>query len=171
MHKKVQEFLEQKQAEERKRQEVYRREVMMNAGLVTKVYHEGEMPQDDDTFYEKFPYWDDEQGKYYNAEPIEVTDEEFALIEEAVGTKMPEEGGLFSNIGGKIKGVAQVVCWGGIILSVLAGIILLAAGDEAVLLGLLTAVVGGVSSWVTSLFLYGFGELIDKVTEISKKKN
>ena len=42
---------------------------------------------------------------------------------------------------------------------------------ESVLLtmlyGLLTAVLGALGSWVGSLFLYGFGELIDKATEIA----
>ena len=168
MHEKVKAFLDAKKAEERKRFEAYRQEVMMEAGLVERTYFEGERPEDDDSFYEKYPYWDEEQGKYYSAAPIEVTDEEFSQIEEALDSRMPEKaGGMFSNIGGKIQSVAKVVCWGGIIVSILAGIIMLATDDDLALLGLLTALGGSVGSWVTSLFLYGFGELIDKATEIA----
>lgn len=168
MNEQVQAYLQQKQEEERKRQEAYRREVLVNAGLVTRNYYEGEQPQDDETFYDKYPYWDEERGKYYNAVPLEVTDEEFAQIEKVAGTRMPEkEGGMFGNIGGKIQGVAQVVCWIGIITSVLAGIVLVATGDLA-LVGILTALVGSIGSWVGSLFLYGFGELILKATEIAR---
>ena len=170
MHEKVKAFLDAKKAEERKHFEAYRQEVMMEAGLVERTYFEGERPEDDDTFYEKYPYWDEEQGKYYNASPIEVTDEEFAQIEEAMDSRMPEKvGGMFSNIGGKIQGVAKVVCWGGIIVSILAGIIMIMIDDHLALAGLLSAVVGSVGSWVSSLFLYGFGELIVKVTEIEKQ--
>ena len=170
MHEKVKAFLDAKKAEERKHFEAYRQEVMMEAGLVERIYFEGERPEDDDTFYEKYPYWDEEQGKYYCATPIEVTDEEFSQIEEVLDSRMPEKvGGMFSNIGGKIQGVAKAVCWGGIIVSILTAIILLMADDDLALVGLLTALVGSVGSWISSLFLYGFGELIVKVTEIEKQ--
>ena len=44
---------------------------------------------------------------------------------------------MFSNIGGKIKGVAYTAFWVGVVVSILAGILLLAAGDEMILVGLL----------------------------------
>ena len=169
MNEQVKAYLDQKQAEERKRQEAYRREVLTEAGLVERTYFEGQPPQDDEQFYEKYPYWDEDQGRYYNAEPLDVTDEEFTLIEKAAGTRMPREEatGMFGNIGSKIKGVAQVVCWAGIVISILVGIVTLLADDDLALVGLLTAVLGSLGSWVGSLFLYGFGELIDKATEIA----
>ena len=75
---------------------------------------------------------------------------------------------MFANIGNKIKAVAVAVCWIGIIISLLAGVIMLGSGEDLILPGLLTAALGALGSWVSSLFLYGFGELIVKVTEIEK---
>ena len=37
---------------------------------------------------------------------------------------------MFTNIGGKIKALAKVVCWIGIILSVIFGIISIVTGNE-----------------------------------------
>ena len=71
----------------------------------------------------------------------------------------------FENIGGKIKTLAQVVAILGVIVSVIAGLFVL---DDSALYGVLIAFVGSVLSWISSLFIYGFGELIDKTTEIAK---
>lgn len=73
---------------------------------------------------------------------------------------------MFSNIGGKIKALAKVICWLGIIAAVIAGIVQLAVG--ATVTGLLTMVFGALGSWVGSFLLYGFGELIDKTTLIAQ---
>ena len=51
---------------------------------------------------------------------------------------------------------------------ILGGILMMAAGDEMILVGLLVAGVGCLGSWLSSLFLYGFGELIAKITQIEK---
>ncbi|MBQ8748051.1 MAG: hypothetical protein IJZ08_09345 [Clostridia bacterium] len=75
---------------------------------------------------------------------------------------------MFNNIGGKIKTLAKVLCWTGIILSILVGNRRM-ANDEIV--GLLTAVIGAFLSWISSFALYGFGELIVKTTEIAEKIN
>lgn len=69
---------------------------------------------------------------------------------------------MFDNIGGKIKVVAQVVCWIGIITSVISGIVTF---EESVLLGFLIMIVGSFISWISSFTLYGFGELIEATCE------
>lgn len=69
-----------------------------------------------------------------------------------------EEKGMFANVGGKIKAVAQVVTWIGIIGSVIGGIALISTNF---IVGLLTAGVGSLLSWVSALALYGFGELVE----------
>ncbi|MGN0971198.1 MAG: hypothetical protein ACI4OY_04515, partial [Aristaeellaceae bacterium] len=52
-----------------------------------------------------------------------------------------------------------VFAWVGIILSVLAGVALtMSAGFIG---GILVAIVGSLLSWVGSLALYGFGELVE----------
>lgn len=66
---------------------------------------------------------------------------------------------MFNNIGGKIKGVAVVVCWIGIVASVIMGIWFIAEGDEEVGIPILLA--GPLFSWLGSLGFYGFGQLIE----------
>lgn len=77
--------------------------------------------------------------------------------------------GVFGNIGGKIKTLAKVLTWIGIISSVITGISMLATGDEAlVLIGILIAAFGSIVSWVSSFLLYGFGQLIENTDELVK---
>ena len=55
---------------------------------------------------------------------------------------------MFDNIGGKIKGVARVFCWIGIIASLLIGLIMMVTGfntprgDMMVVIGLAVMIVG-----------------------------
>ncbi len=72
---------------------------------------------------------------------------------------------MFYNIGSKIKSWAKTVCYAGIVISVIAGFMLLGTFE---FLGILVAVAGSLSSWVGSICLYGFGELIEKTTEIAE---
>lgn len=81
---------------------------------------------------------------------------------------------MFDDVGNKIKGVASVLCWIGIICSILLGLILISggaslnsgyysngAGTALIIEGLIVMVVGCLFSWIGSLMVYGFGELID----------
>lgn len=68
---------------------------------------------------------------------------------------------MFDNIGGKIKIVAQTLCWIGIVASVIIGIVFISQGEETILLGLLIALIGALSSWIGSFITYGFGQLIE----------
>lgn len=63
---------------------------------------------------------------------------------------------MFDNIGGKIKVLAKISCWGGIVVSVL-----LAFTQPSFLQGLVFIVVGSLLSWISSFTLYGLGQLID----------
>ena len=80
---------------------------------------------------------------------------------------------MFDNIGGKIQGLAKVICWIGIIASVIAGIVMIYdatsryyTDTELVWLGIAVAIVGSLLSWVGSFVLYGFGELVENSDEI-----
>ncbi len=73
---------------------------------------------------------------------------------------------MFEDIGGKIKGLAKVFCWLGIIASVITGIALMVTDEDLILAGLLSMVVGSFASWISTWLLYGFGEIIDKLYEI-----
>ena len=74
---------------------------------------------------------------------------------------------MFDNIGGKIKNLAQVLCWIGIIASVVGAIALWAQNSRyynTIALGFGVLIGGAVGSWVGSFFMYGFGELIEETT-------
>ncbi len=72
---------------------------------------------------------------------------------------------MFDNIGGKIKKLAVIVAWIGIICSIIVGVrIILNAVLSlrwGVVKGLLYAAIGATSSWIGSFLLYGFGTLIE----------
>ena len=76
---------------------------------------------------------------------------------------------MFDNIGSKIKSLAKIVCWAGIILTGIIGFVMLVSGEDVVSpVGLVVMIVGPLSSWIGSFFVYGFGELIEKTTHISE---
>jgi hypothetical protein len=72
---------------------------------------------------------------------------------------------MFYNIGGKIKVLAMVTTIIGIIFSVIFGIIIM---TENFFSGLFLMLVLGVSSWVGSFMIYGFGELIECAQRIAR---
>ena len=76
---------------------------------------------------------------------------------------------MFDNIGDKIKTLAKVVCWIGIIACIITGIVLMATDEDLVLAGILTAVLGSILSWVSSFVLYGFGQLVENSDIIAKQ--
>ena len=164
MNVKVEAYLAEKEREQAAKKLAYRQKTLLKAGLAEKVFSQ----QDHAT--QEYPYYDADGMRYYKIVCEDVTDEEFARIEAyaAEETAVPEEGKMFANIGGKIRSVAMMLCWIGIALSILAGLILMAQDGDLVLTGILTAGLGALLSWVSSLFLYGFGELIVKATQIEK---
>lgn len=68
---------------------------------------------------------------------------------------------MFDNIGGKIKGVAAAFTWIGIALSSLTGLVVMFSNEDTPLPGLLIIIIGCLASWLSSLTLYGFGQLIE----------
>lgn len=75
---------------------------------------------------------------------------------------------MFENIGGKIKGLAVLVCSLGMIASVLYGIVLISDAyyDMEIISGCLFIFVGPLIAWLSSCGIYGFGELIEKICGI-----
>lgn len=67
---------------------------------------------------------------------------------------------MFNSIGDKIKTLAKVICWIGIITSVLVAFIMLQE-ESTVLIGLLVLFFGPLFSWIGSFMTYGFGQLIE----------
>lgn len=85
---------------------------------------------------------------------------------------------MFNNIGKKIKTLSKVIAWIGIIASLLYGITVIVIGSAtakisgtigaSIISGVLIIIIGCLGSWIGSFLFYGFGELIDKTTEIAK---
>lgn len=78
---------------------------------------------------------------------------------------------MFDNIGGKIKTLAQVVCWIGIIASVIIGFVMMAQDDDTAFAGILIMVLGSLGSWIGSFMTYGFGQLIENSDILVKQGN
>jgi len=95
---------------------------------------------------------------------------------------------MFNNIGGKIKGLAKFLCWLGIILSVIIGVIMIIAAASSrsytfdsygekitlstggsIVAGILIIVFGSLASWIGSFFMYGFGELVENSKKVADR--
>ena len=81
---------------------------------------------------------------------------------------------MYKNIGKKIRGLAAVIGWIGMILCVLGGVIgciACIAVDEDMILGCIGCLLGGFISaffwWISTWLMYGFGELIVKTSEVA----
>ena len=92
---------------------------------------------------------------------------------------------MFNHIGRKIKGLAKFICWVGILLSILMGVIVILGGDVSELSdtvegaeqlagmgwvgGVLIIIIGSLASWIGSFFAYGFGQLIENTDRLVQK--
>lgn len=75
---------------------------------------------------------------------------------------------MYDNIGGKIKGLAK---WVSIIVSIImaiSGIVCMGLGEDFIPVGILLLILGPVICWISSWMLYGFGELIEKASNIEQ---
>ena len=72
---------------------------------------------------------------------------------------------MFDNIGRKIKYIARIGFWTGIIFSVIMGLIFMSDGISGALFYFAFC---PLVSWVASIFVYGFGELVDNSAESKK---
>lgn len=83
---------------------------------------------------------------------------------------------MFENVGEKIMKCAKILFWIGVGFSAIAFIVLFVLAidyeeGEMFLYGLLAGGLGVLSSWISSLFLYAFGQLVDDVTIINYRIN
>lgn len=82
---------------------------------------------------------------------------------------------MFDNISDKIKAVAEVQCYVGIIGSIILGLIYMVAtefwdfGGIYLLISLLIAGIGSVVSYISSILIYGFGELVENSNSMIKQ--
>ena len=82
---------------------------------------------------------------------------------------------MYTNIGGKIKGLAKFFGYGGIFIFTLGGVALFLGFsadsnfEDLAFVVPIIAVAGCLLSWLSGFFVYGFGQLIHQYTEINKK--
>lgn len=85
---------------------------------------------------------------------------------------------MFGNTGKIIKIISKIVCWFGIIGSVVASVIFFALAVQnryaavpylGIAIGCLFG--GPLASWLVTLLTYGFGDLIEKTNMIQKDMN
>ncbi len=74
---------------------------------------------------------------------------------------------MFNNIGRKIKILAQVIFWFFSIPCAIAGIVFIGLDDDFLAIGLPLLFGGPIVFWVSSCFLYGFGEIIENTAKIA----
>lgn len=66
---------------------------------------------------------------------------------------------MFNNVGNKCKTVAKILCWLGIVGSIIIGLIYIFANNFGFGIGYMIG--GCVVSWIGSLGLYGIGEAVE----------
>ena len=75
---------------------------------------------------------------------------------------------MYDNIGQKIKGLAKAIFIILSIVSVCAGIALMGVDEDLMWSGIVALLFGPILAWIASWTLYGFGEIIDKVSDIER---
>ena len=93
---------------------------------------------------------------------------------------------MFKNIGEKIKKLAVVICWIGIVISLILGVLIAVSPTVIrnslnfngtvitnsnsvavnIVAGILVFLIGSVASWISTFVLYGFGELVSNSKKI-----
>ena len=75
---------------------------------------------------------------------------------------------MYDNIGKKIKGLAKGLFIIEAAAAIITGIALMADDEDTIPIALLIMVVVPLIAWISSWLLYGFGELIDKASDIER---
>ena len=68
---------------------------------------------------------------------------------------------MWDNIGSKLQKLAKVICWIGIIFSVIGGIVMIT--QKQAVLGILYIILGPLFSWIGSWTMYGLGLVVESV--------
>lgn len=75
---------------------------------------------------------------------------------------------MYNNIGKKIKGLAFGIFILEAIASVITGIGLIASDDDLIPIGIIILSSGPFVAYFVSLFVYAFGELVDKTCDVER---
>lgn len=75
---------------------------------------------------------------------------------------------MYNNISKKIKGLAIAIFIILTVASIVTGLVFCLIDDDTIIIGLIIMLAGPFLFWISSWMLYGFGELIEKATEIAE---
>ena len=80
---------------------------------------------------------------------------------------------MFDNVGGKLKILAQVGCGRGIAFSIIGGVLIAMTlnGFLGLVLFFIVVAIGGFFSWLMSLGLYAFGQLVENSDKLVERNN
>ncbi len=74
---------------------------------------------------------------------------------------------MFSNIGKKIKTLAGILAWTGIIVSIIIGVAFCVIGGTVfIIVGPIIMILGSIISWVSAFAIYGYGQMIENTNMI-----
>ena len=81
---------------------------------------------------------------------------------------------MFYNMGKKIRALAVTLCWIGIGVFVISGLVAICLGFAShtlglIALGILVLILGPLFSWLSIFVLYAFGDLVENVQEIKEQ--
>ena len=68
---------------------------------------------------------------------------------------------MWDNIGSKLQKLAKVICWIGIIFSVIGGIVMIT--QRQAVAGIVYIILGPLLSWIGSWTMYGLGLVVESV--------
>lgn len=70
---------------------------------------------------------------------------------------------MFTNIGKKIQLLAKIVCWVGIVVSILVGLVFIFyyTNAQSIAVGILTIIFGSLASWLGCFMTMGFGKMVE----------
>lgn len=73
---------------------------------------------------------------------------------------------MYDKVGEKLKAIASFICGFGIVIAVIVGVMEMAtvskySGGIGFLIGMIIISVGSLLSWLSGIFIYAFGELVD----------
>lgn len=78
---------------------------------------------------------------------------------------------MYNNIGGKIKGSAMVIAFIEGIVAFISGASIILLSEDIAYVGVMVMIIGVLIAYISSWLLYGYGELIEKTSEICKALN
>lgn len=79
---------------------------------------------------------------------------------------VPKSSGLFKNAGAKLKALAKISFVISLIIGEIIGIVVIASGDDIIIIGVTLVIISPLLAWMSSIILYAFGELCENVNDI-----